>query len=66
MQYKILIVDDEKMMTDLLSDHLCDCGYDTFIANDSREAIALLTCQEWMGLSFAKIYEIMLPVRFYL
>lgn len=42
MQYKILIVDDEKMMTDLLSDHLCDCGYDTFIANDSREAIALL------------------------
>ena len=27
MQYKILIVDDEKMMTDLLSDHLCDCGY---------------------------------------
>lgn len=42
MRYKILIVDDEKMMTDLLSDHLRDCGYDTFVANSSSEAVALL------------------------
>lgn len=42
MRYKILIVDDEKMMTDLLSDHLRDCGYDTFVANNSSEAVALL------------------------
>lgn len=42
MRYKILIVDDEKMMTDLLSDHLCDCGYDTFVANDSGKALELL------------------------
>ncbi len=42
MHYKILIVDDEKMMTDLLSNHLRDCGYDTFIANNSSEAAALL------------------------
>ena len=28
MVYKILIVDDEKMMTELLSDHLRDCGYE--------------------------------------
>ena len=42
MRYKILIVDDEKMMTDLLSDHLRDCGYDTLVANNSSDAIALL------------------------
>lgn len=42
MRYKVLIVDDEKMMTDLLSDHLCDCGYDTLVANNSSDAIALL------------------------
>lgn len=29
MVYKILIVDDEKMMTELLSDHLRDCDYET-------------------------------------
>lgn len=38
MAYKILIVDDEKMMTELLSDHLRDCDYETITANDSREA----------------------------
>lgn len=42
MVYKILIVDDEKMMTELLSDHLRDCDYETITANDSREAIELL------------------------
>ncbi len=42
MHYKILIVDAEKMMTDLLSNHLRDCGYDTFVANNSSEAAALL------------------------
>lgn len=45
MHYKILIVDDEKMMTDLLSNHLRDCGYDTFVANNSGEAAALLQKQ---------------------
>ena len=42
MAYKIFIVDDEKMMTELLSDHLRDCDYETITANDSREAIELL------------------------
>ena len=42
MAYKILIVDDAKMMTELLSDHLRDCDYETITANDSREAIELL------------------------
>lgn len=45
MAYKILIVDDEKMMTELLSDHLHDCGYDTITANSSREAIEKLQKQ---------------------
>lgn len=45
MSYKILIVDDEKMMTELLSDHLQDCGYDTIIANSGLEAIELLQKQ---------------------
>ncbi len=33
------------MMTDLLSNHLRDCGYDTFVANNSSEAAALLQKQ---------------------
>ena len=37
-----MVVDDEKMMTDLLSNHLRDCGYDTFVANNSSEAAVLL------------------------
>ena len=45
MAYKILIVDDEKMMTELLSDHLQDCGYDTLTANNSSEAMKLLQKQ---------------------
>ena len=45
MAYKILIVDDEKMMTELLTDHLQDCGYETMAANSAGEAIALLPKQ---------------------
>lgn len=45
MAYKILIVDDEKMMTELLSDHLRDCGYETITAKSSRGAIELLQKQ---------------------
>ncbi|HIY05340.1 MAG TPA: response regulator transcription factor [Candidatus Anaerotignum merdipullorum] len=42
MPYKILIVDDEEMLTELLSDYLQDCGYTTYVANDSDHALALL------------------------
>lgn len=42
MAYKILIVDDEKMLTELLSSHLQDCGYETFAAEDAEEAISML------------------------
>lgn len=45
MSYKILIVDDERMMTELLSDYLQDCGYLTFVANSASEAITLLQNQ---------------------
>lgn len=42
MAYKILIVDDETMLTELLSDHLQDCGYMVSKANSSDEALAKL------------------------
>ena len=42
MAYKILIVDDEKMLTELLSSHLQDCGYETFAAEDAEKAISML------------------------
>ena len=45
MAYKILIVDDEKMITDLISAHLQDCGYDTLVANSGSEAMTLLQKQ---------------------
>lgn len=40
--YRILIVDDEPMLTELLADHLRDCGYAVMAANSAREAMALL------------------------
>lgn len=42
MAYKILIIDDEVALTELLSAHLQDCGYTTFIADDGEQAIAML------------------------
>lgn len=42
MKHKILIVDDEIMMTELLSDHLSDEGYEVYTANSAAEALALL------------------------
>ena len=39
---RIMIVDDEKMLTDLLSQHLQDCGYETLTANDASTALKLL------------------------
>lgn len=42
MAHRILIVDDEKMLTDLLSAHLRDCGYETLVAKNGGEALKLL------------------------
>ena len=42
MPHSILIVDDEEMLTELLSDYLHDCGYSTYVANNSDQALALL------------------------
>ncbi|MCH5267185.1 MAG: response regulator transcription factor [Lachnospiraceae bacterium] len=42
MKQKILIIDDEKMLTDLLAQHFRDNGYLTYIANNAGEAIAQL------------------------
>ncbi len=40
--YRILIIDDETMITDLLSDHLQDCGYQTLTANSASQALMQL------------------------
>ena len=42
MAYRILIVDDEKMLTELLSSHLRKSGYETFVAEDAGQAITML------------------------
>ena len=43
MAYRILIVDDEPILTELLSTHLQDHGYRVSVANSSDEALAKLT-----------------------
>lgn len=43
MAYKILVVDDEKMLTDLLFDHLRDNGYQPYVANSAKEALNQLS-----------------------
>ena len=45
MPYKILIVDDENMLTELLTEHFKDNGYLAYAANSSSEAIAKLRVQ---------------------
>ena len=42
MQYKILIVDDEPMLTELLADYLNDMGYLPYTATDSIQAMEKL------------------------
>ena len=42
MAYKILIVDDEKMLTELLSSHLQKCGYEAFVAENAKQTISML------------------------
>lgn len=42
MAYKILIVDDEKMMAELLGSYLQDLGYTTFIAENAEQAVSML------------------------
>ncbi|MCM1190408.1 MAG: response regulator transcription factor [bacterium] len=42
MKRKILVVDDETMITELLSDHLGDEGYEVYTANSAGGALELL------------------------
>ena len=43
MKRKILVVDDEVMITELLLDHLGDEGYEVYIANSAARALELLS-----------------------
>jgi DNA-binding response OmpR family regulator len=45
MSYKILIIDDEKMLTELLADHFEAEGYFPYIANNGKEALDKLSCK---------------------
>ena len=42
MKQKILVIDDEEMITELLSDHLSDEGYEIYTANSAGGALKLL------------------------
>lgn len=42
MKHKILVVDDETMITELLADHLGDEGYEVYTANSAAAAMKLL------------------------
>ena len=42
MKHKILVVDDEVMITELLFDHLGDEGYEVYTANSADQALKLL------------------------
>lgn len=43
MGYRILVIDDEQMITELLSDHLRDEGYQVTAANNTVRALELLS-----------------------
>lgn len=43
MGYRILVIDDEQMITELLSDHLRDEGYQVTAANNTMRALELLS-----------------------
>lgn len=43
MAYKILIADDEILMTELLSSHLQCCGYETFVANTGKDTLNFIS-----------------------
>jgi two-component system alkaline phosphatase synthesis response regulator PhoP len=46
MAHRVLVVDDEADITDLLSYNLCDAGYEVLTASDGRAAVSL--AQGWL------------------
>lgn len=42
MRYKMLVVDDEKMLTELLYDHFTSEGYIVYVCRDGKKALELL------------------------
>lgn len=44
MSYRILIIDDETMLTEMLADHFEMEGYSPTVANSAKEALDKLTC----------------------
>ena len=55
---KILIVDDEKAIGELISDSLEEEGFETVMKNDGQEAFDLIQCNKKFDLI---ILDIMMP-----
>ncbi len=77
LQYKILVIDDEEMITDLLRDFLSDNGYMVYIANSACEGLKKIKCEpdlilldinmpEMSGLEFCNAIrdEVACPILF--
>ena len=77
MEYKLLIVDDESMLTELLQDYLQDLGYLVYTAGDGNQAMEMLkVCPDLIlldihmpgmdGLEFCKTIrnEVSCPILF--
>ena len=45
MQPRIMVVDDELLMCEILKDRLEACGFSVIVANDGHSALALLTLE---------------------
>jgi DNA-binding response OmpR family regulator len=56
---KVLIADDEPLLTELLEFRLTARGYDTVVAHDGREALAMLE----EALPHAVVLDMMMPVH---
>lgn len=43
---RILVVEDEPILAELISDDLCEMGYQVFIADNGRDALDFIKKQE--------------------
>ncbi|HHD84052.1 MAG TPA: response regulator transcription factor, partial [Campylobacteraceae bacterium] len=44
---RILLLEDDAILSDLIYDYLCECGYDTTLCMDGREALATIDAEQF-------------------
>lgn len=44
---RILLLEDDAILSDLIYDFLCECGYDTTLCMDGREALATIDAEQF-------------------